>query len=206
MLLYSASSPGGASPDTTAEALKYDLNPLVLCAQALNYCFGNEVAQPGGLGTTQRWKVLSEALVLWYNNRPSELKPMFELGHNDQLFPLILFSSGTAILANQMFHTAMLLLLQNRPRTLLGGGRGRSVTMSPLWHAQRICGISLSNESRSTWDFSLVGSLYLGARGMTYEPQQRTILSGIERIAGVTGWDLEPLRMKLIGEWQPEWT
>lgn len=125
---------------------------------------------------------------------------MLELDENEQLFPLILFSSGTATLANQMFHTAMLLLLQNQPRTLVKK-HGQSVTMSPLWHAQRICGISLNNDSRNSWDFCMIGSLFVAARRMTYEPQQQAILAGISRISRITRWDLGSLKAQLVQEW-----
>lgn len=193
--------------ETSREHPKHDRGPLLLCAQVINYCFGHDTAHsPGihlGLGTTHKWKILSESLIMWYNKRPKEFKPMLELDENDQLFPLILFSNGAATLANQMFHTAMLLLLQNRPRTLLNE-HGRSVTTSPLWHAQRICGISLNNDSRNSWDFSLIGSLYVGAKRMTYEPQQQAIVAGIDRISGITGWDLSSLTAGLLQEWQPD--
>lgn len=205
LLSFGVSSP--AASQLFHESLKFDREPLLLCGQVLNYCFGHDsISAPEiqlGLGTTHRWKILSESLMLWYNSRSRDFKPMLELEENEQLFPLILFSSGTATLANQMFHTAMLLLLQNQPRTLLNE-HGRSVTMSPLWHAQRICGISLNNDSRNSWDFSMVGSLFVGARRMTYEPQQRAVLAGIERIARITGWDLGSLTAQLVQEWPPE--
>ncbi|KAF4126084.1 hypothetical protein GMORB2_1330 [Geosmithia morbida] len=205
ILLYGISSP--ELPEIPIDALRYNWDPLVLCSLALNYCYGDEMHQSAGsfdvgMGTTDRWKMLTETLVLWYNNRPDALKPILEVAHNDQLFPLILFSSGTAVFANQLFHTAMLLLLQHRPRTFLSSGHSRPVAMSPLWHAQRVCGISLSNDSRKSWDFCLVGSLYIGARCMTYDLQQHALISGINRISCMTGWNLRPLEARLLDAWQ----
>lgn len=123
---------------------------------------------------------------------------------DDELFPLVLFTNGAAILANQLYHVSMLLLLQNRPRTLPRDTKqhGRSVLLSPLWHAQRICGISLNNDIRANWDFSLLSSLYLAAQRMTYEPQQHAILRGITRIGNLTGWNIGALSAQLINEWQ----
>ena len=199
---------GAGSPITglSRESLNHDRQPLYLCARVLNHCFGQETpSSPGihlGLGTTQNWKSLFESLNMWYTNRPRDLKPMIEMEENDQLFPLVLFTNGVAVLANQLYHASMLLLLQNRPRTLQNE-HGRSVSMSPLWHAQRICGISLNNDSRTSWDFSLVTSLYLAAKRMTYEPQQQAILRGIDRISSTTGWNLNSLAMQLVQEWQP---
>lgn len=127
---------------------------------------------------------------------------MLELEEAGRFFPLILFTSGAALLANQIYHTATLLLLLHRPRTLQHE-YGRSFIMSPLWHAQRICGISLNNSSRDCWDFSLVASLFLAAKQMTYEPQQREILSGLENIRAITKWNLDHLATKLIQGWKP---
>lgn len=205
LLSYGVSSP--AASELSRESFKYDRDPLLLMAQVLNYCYGTDSAHsPGihlGLGTTHKWKVLFEGLMMWYNNRPREFKPMLELDESDQLFPLVLYSNGAATLANQMFHTGMLLLLQNRPRTLLNE-HGRSVMMSPLWHASRICGISLNNDARNSWDFSMIGSLYIGAKRMTYEPQQQAIVAGINRIADITNWDLSSLTAQLLQEWRPD--
>lgn len=189
------------------ESLKHNREPLFLCAQVLNHCFGHETASsPGmhlGVGTTQNWKSLFESLSIWYTNRPRDLKPMLEMEESDELFPLVLFTNGVAVLANQLYHASMLLLLQNRPRTLQNE-QGRSVFMSPLWHAQRICGISLNNDSRANWDFSLIASFYLAAKRMTYEPQQQAILRGINRISDITGWNLNTMSIQLIQEWQPD--
>lgn len=192
----------------TRDTMKYDREPLLLCAKVLNHCFAPDIPQSPGMegirpGTTQSWRALFEALNIWWTNRPQELKPMLEMDESDQLFPQVLFTNGAAVLANQIYHTSMLLLLQNRPRTLQNE-HGRSTSMSPLWHAQRICGISLNNDSKANWDFSLVASFYLAAKRMTYEPQQRAILSGVDSIAAITGWNVSGLSTQLLGEWQPD--
>ncbi|KAF4982708.1 hypothetical protein FZEAL_1735 [Fusarium zealandicum] len=203
LVSYEASSPLNGM---YRESLKYDREPLLLCAQVLNYCFGSDdPTSPGLIRPTaaQKWKSLSEALSMWYTNRPRDFKPMLEIDDNEQLFPLVLFTNGAAVLANQLYHTSMLLLLQNRPRTL-PKEHGRSVYMSPLWHAQRICGISLNNDNRTSWDFSLLASLYLAAKRMTYEPQQHAILRGIDRVGSLTGWNVNALSAQLVHEWQPD--
>lgn len=189
-------------------SLQFDRGPLLLCAKVLNHCFGgNEMATSPNLSprptASQTWASLSEALNVWYSNRPHDFIPMLEVD-DDELFPLVLFTNGAAILANQLYHVSMLLLLQNRPRTLPRDAKqhGRSVFLSPLWHAQRICGISLNNDIRANWDFSLLSSLYLAAQRMTYEPQQHAILRGVTRIGNLTGWNIGALSAQLINEWQ----
>lgn len=202
-LAYIAPSP---ATGLSCESLEFNREPPLLCAGVLNFCFGQEYVVPPGagmpMGKTQNWKALFESLNTWYDNRPQEFKPMIELEETDQLFPLVLFTNGAALLANQIYHTSALLLLHCRPRTLQHA-YGRSFIMSPLWHAQRICGISLNNDSREGWDLSLVASLYLAAKQMTYEPQQQEILVGIERIRSITKWHLGHLATQLRQEWQP---
>ncbi|KAH7156874.1 hypothetical protein EDB81DRAFT_403247 [Dactylonectria macrodidyma] len=189
------------------ETLKYDREPILLCARVLNHCFGHDLPTNPGMhlrpSAAQSWKSLSEALNMWYNNRPRDFKPMWEVEESEELFPLILFTNGAAVLANQLYHTSMLLLLQSRPRTL-PKEHGRSVLISPLWHAQRICAISLNNDNQASWDLSLLASLFFAAKRMTYEPQQHAILRGLDRIGSLTGWNVNALSAQLVQEWQPD--
>lgn len=195
------------SSNTSQKSIRFDQKPLLLCAQALNYCFRQEYEIPPSVGMpiskTQNWKALFESIATWYDSRPQKLKPIIEIEETDeQLFPLVLFTNGEALLANQVYHTSTLLLLQNRPRTLRHE-YGRSFVMSPLWHAQRICGICLSNDNRATWDFNMIASFYLAAKLMTYEPQQKAILAGLTHISSITRWNLGCLAAQLMQEWQP---
>ncbi|KAI5462352.1 hypothetical protein BGZ63DRAFT_423615 [Mariannaea sp. PMI_226] len=201
---YSATSPMNL---VSWESFRYGHEPILLCAQVLNHCFGHcnpaTPRVPGHASTAQNWKSLTDSLHMWYTNRPQDFKSVWEGDESDQIFPLVLFTNGTAILANQLYHTSMLLLLQNRPRTL-PKEHGRSVHVSPLWHAQRICAISLNNDLRTNWDFSLLASFYLAAKRMTYEPQQEAIIRGIDRIGSLTGWNVNALSAQLVQEWQPD--
>ncbi|KAL1844969.1 hypothetical protein VTK73DRAFT_1419 [Phialemonium thermophilum] len=185
--------------------------PLRLCARVLGFCYGHPASQRATatqLPTPPRetWRELVEDLSSWYSNRPHPFQPMVEQeaqGANeehDQLFPTILFTNGAAAFANQLYHTAMLLLLQHKPRTLALGPR-RSAVMAPLWHAHRICGISLHNDRAGCWDPSLVASLYVAAKGMTYEPQHREILSALDRVAAATGWHIHRFQAMLQHAW-----
>ncbi len=103
---------------------------------------------------------------------------------------------------NQLYHTAMLLLLQNRPRTVrLGAQSQPSAAMSAIWHAQRICGISLNNHRKSCWDPALISSFVLASRTMTHETQHRAILTGLDEISKLTSWDLDRYKAMLRTEW-----
>ncbi|KAI9159107.1 Transcriptional regulatory pro-1 [Paramyrothecium foliicola] len=175
----------------------YDREPLRLCARALNYCFG-AVPSP-----VQTWRDLVMALNVWYKSRPQYLEPMVDYEEEEHMFPTILFTNSTATLGNQLYHTAMMLLLQHRPRTERAG-QGRSNVMSPLWHARRVCGIALHNNDCNGWDFSMVASFFVAATTMSYEPQQRLVLSSLEELTSLTRWNLNGLSDRLRQLWHPD--
>ena len=128
------------------------------------------------------------------------------------LFPSILFTNGAAVLSNQLYHTIMLLLLQSKPRTLIhekvrtssgivDDKSYQSPTWSPLWHAQRVCGIALNNTRFECWDLSLVTSFVVAAQTMTYEPQQRVLLEGFDALSSRMGWNVEHFKETLLQAW-----
>ncbi|KAF6791335.1 C6 zinc finger domain-containing protein [Colletotrichum sojae] len=203
-----------SSSSAVAETIfQYTMEPLLLCAKVVNFCAGGFPPQtPTDVPPVHRWTMLSDALGAWYASRAQEFRPMVEMdgggGDGDEeeknLFPIILFTNGAAVFANQLYHTAMLLLLQNRPRTLqttAATGAKKSSSVSPLWHAQRVCGIALNNDRRDCWDLCLVASLYLAAQRMTYEPQQRAVLECLERVRTLTGWNVEGFAAKVREDW-----
>jgi hypothetical protein len=152
------------------------------------------------------WMDLMEELEQWYQERPQGFQPMMEIDLEGQAtgqgqgFPVVLFAHGSGVFSNQLYHTAMLLLLHNRPRTAPTPGY-HSTTMSPLWHAQRICSISVNNDRRECWDPALLASFLTAARRMTHESQQHEIMRGFERIRKVTGWDASDFLHSLQEEW-----
>ncbi|CAI7583269.1 unnamed protein product [Penicillium discolor] len=182
----------------------YAYRPLWLCARAIQFVHDEEVSPH--LPPLHIWTQLVEELQQWYRERPREFQPMLELEMDDQLagpersFPVVLFANGAGLFGNQIYHTAMLMLLHNRPRTARIVDF-HSVAMSPLWHAQRICSIALHNDSRECWDPCLLASFLLAARRMTHESQQHEVLRGFDRIRTVTGWDANNSLQRLRAEW-----
>ncbi|KAL3262840.1 hypothetical protein ABHI18_002348 [Aspergillus niger] len=180
---------------------------LWLCGKALRVyhqqASSDQIAAPQQ--QLDSWLDVFDAIEQWYHLRPHEFQPMVDLGIDDQLpraesgFPLLLFANGTGAFSNQLYHTAMLLLLQCKPRTALLGLQ--SITLSPLWHSQRICGIALNNDRRESWDPCLIASFLVAARRMTHESQQQEILEGFERVRDITGWDLGDYMTQLREDW-----
>ncbi|KAJ5337574.1 hypothetical protein N7452_004302 [Penicillium brevicompactum] len=182
----------------------YAYRPLWLSARAVQFVHSEEVSPDRP--PLHVWMGLVEELEQWYRERPQGFQPMLELDMDHQLagpemtLPVVLFANGAGLFGNQLYHTAMLILLHNRPRTARMGDF-HSFAMSPLWHAQRICGIALHNDRRECWDPCLLASFLMAARRMTHESQQRVVIRAFERIRIVTGWDTSGCLHKLQAEW-----
>ncbi|KAM6487431.1 hypothetical protein HDV62DRAFT_386064 [Trichoderma sp. SZMC 28011] len=185
-------------------SLHFAHEPLVLCTEVLDFSFGDEEVARGLNAEPRkpravRWKSIVDNLSDWYTNRPSTFCPVIEISNDEFSFPIIYFTSGAATFANQLYHTAMMLILIHKPRTLQLDQR-RSSSLSQLWHAQRICGIAINNNRCECWDPCLLASFYLAAQKMTHESQQREILLGFKHI-GTLGWRTDGFIERLNQNW-----
>ncbi|KAL6819183.1 hypothetical protein V8C40DRAFT_70429 [Trichoderma camerunense] len=185
-------------------SLHFAHEPLLLCTEVLDFAFGDEeVARSLSAEPTKpravRWKSIVDNLNDWYTNRPSTFRPVIEISNDEFSFPIIYFTSGAATFANQLYHTAMMLMLAHKPRTLQLDQR-RSSSLSQLWHAQRICGIAINNNRCECWDPCLLTSFYLAAQRMTHESQQREILLGFKHIDSL-GWRTDGFIERLNQDW-----
>jgi hypothetical protein len=157
---------------------RYAHDAVALCIDATVFSRGDEdrwLQQQYGISRVELWKTLVAGFERWYKHRPHDFQPIIELYPRDAPipedgFPTLVFSSGATALANQLYHTGMLLLLQNKPR-FMDRPHSQSPSMSALWHAHRVCGISLSNDRWDCWDPSLVASFLVAAKTVTHQSQ-----------------------------------
>ncbi|KXJ96232.1 hypothetical protein Micbo1qcDRAFT_231307 [Microdochium bolleyi] len=176
------------------------MQALIYCIRALALAFGEVPAStPGGM--VGAWLSLIDDLNTWYTTRTQEFQSIMETSDSDDGLPTILFTSGAGGFGNQMYHTAMLLLLRHKPRTAQVTGHLKSSATSFLWHARRICGIALNNDLQECWDPCLVSSLVIAAKRMSHEDQHRTILHGLRRVQSLTKWDVSRYEAILQAEW-----
>lgn len=191
------------SDDLGHRTFQYAHIPLVLCAQAIVLCDdGTNIRSPTS-NATESWMRLVHKLDEWYIGRPSEFRSMLELEpqpEDDSNFPTLLFTNGAGIFGNQLYHTAMHLLLQKKPRTA-NLAHLTPASRSSLWHIRRICGIALHNDRRQCWDLTLLASLFVAATSMTYRTQQMEIVHGFYRIQEITGWNIGDLATSLQSKW-----
>ncbi|KAJ4992483.1 Transcriptional regulatory protein moc3-like protein 5 [Stagonosporopsis vannaccii] len=181
----------------------YACYAVYICGQVLDFLADSqspaETLSPTFQGTPgvepyrDRWKALFLRVIEWYEKRPSELKPIFQLSAEEGgrcPFPTLLFSNAPAISGNQLFHTAAILMLQHRPklskieRELSPESVGRK---SILWHARRVCAISISNTHHGCWS-NAVQPLWIAGKLMSHPAEHTAILDLYKRIEVETGW------------------
>lgn len=131
-----------------------------------------------------RWLTLWEYICGWHDGRPEPLHPIMTIPSSDPSpFPTIIFSNPAAISGNQLYHTASILMLQNQPQGLRLQPKPRSI----LWHARRVCAISISNDHHGAWTNS-VQPLWIAGRCMSNPMEHKAILTLLEKIERESGW------------------
>ncbi|KAL7923720.1 hypothetical protein ACQKWADRAFT_41894 [Trichoderma austrokoningii] len=182
----------------------YAHEALTLCVQVLEFSFGDQDVTSSfdtELPTPRpvRWISIVDKLSDWYTNRPPIFRPVIELDDGKTSFPVIYYTNGAATFANQLYHTAMMLILTHKPKTVQPKQR-RTPSLSQLWHARRICSIAINNNRCECWDPCLLASFYVAARRMTHESQHKAALNGFEQI-GALGWPVNSFVDGLKGVW-----
>ncbi|KAF1954974.1 hypothetical protein CC80DRAFT_549693 [Byssothecium circinans] len=188
---------------------RYAQEAVGRCIDATILSRGDEdrwLQQRYGLNRVELWRKLASGFDDWYRHRPLEFQPVIELyprdgTYSEDEFPIISFSSGATTLANQLYHTGMLLLLQNKPR-FVTLPHSNSPTMSLLWQAQRVCGIAVNNDRWDCWDPSLVASLLVAAKTATHQSQHTVLLRTLTHVQQLTGWNVSRHINCLEREWQ----
>ncbi|KAJ6445460.1 C6 zinc finger domain-containingprotein [Purpureocillium lavendulum] len=135
-------------------------------------------------GFRARWLKLWRYISEWHDARPAPLLPVMTIPSSSKSpFPTVIFSNPAAISGNQLYHTASLLMLQNQPPGVRLSPRPRTI----LWHARRVCAISLSNEHHGAWTNG-IQPLWIAGRCMSHPDEHRTILDLLDRIERESGW------------------
>ncbi|TIC98927.1 hypothetical protein CH35J_006328 [Colletotrichum higginsianum] len=197
--------PSGASHNEARELFGQSGTPdmhanyaVYLCAKVCELVADRtrhlELGDPDGSSPeelTDRWVRLWEDLQAWTRDRPPELLPVQSIPGSP--FPQILFLHWAAISSNQLYHTACTLLLGSMPRPplplnlKLGGGGGGVTAGSAVWHAKRICGISLANPHQGCLN-NAIQPLWVAGRLLSHRSEHALLVRLIRSIEAVTGW------------------
>lgn len=148
------------------------------------------------------WLDLWSELQAWRQNRPKELLELdFDeegSGSTGTSFPFVLFAASCAISSNQLYHTACLLLLDIKPPSVNLSHMGS--TSATLWHARRICGISMTNEHHGCLN-NAIQPLWVAGRLLSHPTEHRAVVNLIKRIEVLTGWGATWRITDLMGVW-----
>ena len=130
----------------------------------------------------KRWLELWHDLQNWLQERPAEIVPVKSL--DSRPFPQILFIHWAGISSNQLYHTASILLLNSLPR---GMNPDPGLTGSAIWHAKRICGISLTNPHQGCLN-NAIQPLWIAGRLLSHRSEHMLLAKLIRSIESMTGW------------------
>ncbi|KAK9427994.1 fungal-specific transcription factor domain-containing protein [Lipomyces doorenjongii] len=183
--------PPGESLEVARDLFKrkpYDMYAnyaVFLCSRVTNLIASD--CQITGDSYDVEWQKLWNELRIWFDERPVEMKPI--LSFNEQSaepFPTILYGNGPAISGNQLYNTACILLMENKPRSI----KISKGSPSMLWHAKQICAISLSNTNHGCWNNALQ-PLWIAGKLMSHQSEHIAILELLDHIETITGWAMK---------------
>ncbi|KAE8147164.1 hypothetical protein BDV25DRAFT_39163 [Aspergillus avenaceus] len=158
---------------------------------------------------TSEWTALWMETLGWYHSRPVGFKPIVEVKGWDAdgmdpgnigSFPILIYTTALALIANVTYHITCSLLLTKKPRLYQTLG-GPSRFSSRIWHAQAIAGIAVSNDFQEQWDPILIAALLTIAPEMTHPSQQTALLDQLNRIVKATGIQLTGEIVDLQSRW-----
>jgi hypothetical protein len=129
-----------------------------------------------------RWLWIWDELQRWLADRPPEMMPLQMI--DAKPFPRILFTHWAAISSNQLHHTACILLLNAKPSTI---ALQSIPCASAMWHAKRICGISLTNPHQGCLNNS-IQPLWLAGSLLSHKSEHSSVVKLIRDIEAKTGW------------------
>ncbi|KAK6002984.1 hypothetical protein QM012_000829 [Aureobasidium pullulans] len=173
---------------------------LFLCASVLDVVSRRGSVNERGSTYSAKWKALFDLLVDWNTNRPAEMRPMTSRAHecDDGAFPVVIYTNAAAVSANQLYHTATLLMLQAKPNDLRVRGQ-RSI----FWHARQVIGISVSNLLHAAWT-NAPQPLYIAGKVMSSKAEHRVVLDALAEIEKTTGFATQWRAQDLKEYWGDE--
>jgi hypothetical protein len=147
-------------------------------------------SQPPSSIPAAQWHKQWQALQHWYALRTHDMKQIMELPPGDnQEFPIIVFTSHCATVANAAHHMSAAFLLRRKPRLLKFGAEPDSST-SVLWHLNRAIGIVVQAAYSGCWDISTTAILLSCARYLSSVQQIQAVIRSVAQIRDLSGLQL----------------
>lgn len=200
-------------------AFQHILLLLARCLSMISGISNAEYSDAEGIGqaalpsikyvSSSEWSSLWTDCLEWYHSRPVELQQIVDIrgAAVDQIdvqrassFPILIYTTPLALVANAICHITSFLLLAHKPRLLTSIVGSRSFT-SKMWHSQSIAGIANAVDSPEQWDPILVSGLILVAKDFTHKAQQSSVLDILRSISATTGMNMGHDIERLTSVW-----
>ncbi|ODQ61780.1 hypothetical protein WICANDRAFT_75976 [Wickerhamomyces anomalus NRRL Y-366-8] len=130
-----------------------------------------------------RWEILWNKVDDWFESRSKNLISILHFADlDDSLFPLLVYGSGSSALSLQLYHTLMILLIQNKPRLFkLSNIKNSKNFHQVTWYAKNIIGINLNNQSLQCWNNSNQ-CIWIAGKLLTHQDEHKLILNLINDV------------------------
>ncbi|THW21500.1 hypothetical protein D6D23_06408 [Aureobasidium pullulans] len=174
---------------------------LFLCASVLNVVSSRGTFTERDSSYSAKWKALFDLLIDWHANRPREMQPLIpgtSEKDDEGPFPVVIYTNAAAVSANQLYHTATLLMLQAKPSGVKVRGQ-RSI----FWHARQVIGISVSNLLHAAWT-NAPQPIYIAGKVMSSKAEHRVVLDALAEIERTTGFATQWRAQDLKEYWGDE--
>jgi hypothetical protein len=134
----------------------------------------------------EQWIQLWEELQFWMEQRPPMMLPIRTTGTTtEQSFPEIFFAHWAAISGNQLYHTACIMMLEIKPANRMS--QPLAPHFSAVWHARRVCGISITNPHSGS-RINAIQPLYIAGKILSHRSEHIIIARLVKTIETTTGW------------------
>lgn len=133
-----------------------------------------------------QWSCLWDELQFWLEQRPPAMLPIKTTGiGGGQIFPGILFAHWAAISGNQLYHASCIMMLDMKPPdTTLFVPKPH---YSAIWHARRVCGISLTNPHSGNL-INAIQPLYIAGKLLSHHSEHVEVAKLFKVVEQSTGW------------------
>lgn len=159
-------------------------------ASLVNSVISTTVSKPRhkhSIEDLHQWKTLHELVEDWHNGRPESMQALMSypsiLDDENNRFPMVLYGSDGAVLGALLYHSASMILLQNRPTAVELAKNNKSL----IWHARQICGIVVDNHEKGLWPYATQPLLLAGSCIMNVAEREK-ILEMSQLIQSKSGW------------------
>ncbi|KAJ6172519.1 hypothetical protein N7470_001586 [Penicillium chermesinum] len=134
----------------------------------------------------EQWTALWDELQFWLEKRPAAMLPIKTTGLGGGLiFPEILFAHWAAISGNQLYHAACIMMLDMKPpEKVLPLSKP---CYSSIWHARRVCGISLTNPHSGNL-INAIQPLYIAGKLLSHHSEHIEVARLFKTVEETTGW------------------